>query len=194
MTSAPPPAAQQPPINTRQAPRRTLRFRSLDDLEAELDRIEQAHAAGALRATGNWTPGQILQHLAIFWAAGIDGFPAEMKPPALLVVAAKLLLKRRATSGVTTPAGFRLPRKARPHLEPPQTSFEDGMAALRAQIARTRAGESFSHPSPLFGKLTHDEWQRLQFGHCQLHLGFLHPAAEGFHSEAPRRKGEEAQN
>src|SRR5690606_35833994 len=128
----------------RQADRRTLRFGSLDDIEAELDRIEQAHAAGALRATGNWTPGQVLQHLAIFWAAAIDGFPAEMKPPLPLVLVAKLLLKRRATSGATTPAGFRLPRKARPHLEPPQTSFEDGMAAFRAQIARTRAGEPFA--------------------------------------------------
>lgn len=161
-------------VNTRKAPRRALRFAGLDDLIAELDRIQQAHDAGSLRTTGNWTAGQILGHLAAFWQAAIDGFPPEMAPPWAVRVAARLLFRRKAISGATTPAGFKPPRAARAHMEfGPETTFEAGMSSLRAQIERTRRGERFAKPSPLLGELTHDEWLRLQLGHCQLHLGFV---------------------
>jgi hypothetical protein len=56
----------------------------------------------------------------------------------------------------------------------PDTTFDAGMSQLRAQITRTRAGEPFDKPSTLFGHLTHDQWLRIQLGHCQLHLSFLH--------------------
>ena len=50
------------------------------------------------------------------------------------------------------------------------------MRDLRETIARVKEkGEEFSHPSPIFGEFTHEEWTRLQLGHCQLHLGFMHP-------------------
>ncbi|MFG0285431.1 MAG: DUF1569 domain-containing protein [Phycisphaerales bacterium JB039] len=172
MTTAP---TSSTPINTRKAARRDLKFTSLDDLAAELDRIQQAHDAGTLRATGNWIPGQILAHLATFWKCALDGFPAEMKPPLLLALIARLLFKRKAASGAAPPPGFKSPLKVRNHLEHgPGITFEESMSQFRAQIARTRAGERFDKPSPLFGQLTHDQWQRLQLGHCQLHLSFLH--------------------
>ncbi|MFI4892885.1 MAG: DUF1569 domain-containing protein, partial [Phycisphaerales bacterium JB058] len=67
-------------VNTKTAPRRELSFGSLDELGAELDRLEAAGAAGNLGHTGNWTPGEILDHLANFWTCSLDGFPPGKVP------------------------------------------------------------------------------------------------------------------
>lgn len=163
-------------VSTKHADRRELRFNSVDDLVAELDRIQAAHDAGTLTSTGNWSPGQNLQHCARVWRCGLEGFPPEMKPPAIFKFFAKLMYKKRATAGQTAPAGIRLPKVADPIMPDPQgVSFDTGMREFRAEIARTQRGERFTAVSPIFGAMTHDEWTRLQLGHCQLHLGFLKP-------------------
>ncbi len=165
-----------PMINTRKADRRELKFGSLADLSAELDRLQQAHDAGTLTTTGNWSPGQNLQHCAKVWGCGIDGFPSEMKPPVVLKWIASALFKKRAMSGKTAPAGFRLPKQAAAFLPDDHgVSFEQGMREFRTQIARVERGEKFTAVSPIFGAMTHDQWLNLQMGHCQLHLGFLKP-------------------
>ena len=33
--------------------------------------------------------------------------------------------------------------------------------------------ERFTHDSPIFGKLTHEQWITLNAGHATLHLSFL---------------------
>ena len=43
---------------------RRLRFESIDDVLAEIDRVVQADAESRLRTLGNWTPGQIMAHIA----------------------------------------------------------------------------------------------------------------------------------
>lgn len=162
-------------VNTKQAQRRDLKFNSIDDLSAELDRIQHAHDAGTLSTTGNWSPGQNLQHLAIVWKAGIDGFPPEMKPPFFIKWPARWLFKKRATAGETAPAGIKLPKQASKIIPVAQVAFDQGMHQLREQIARTTGGERFAAHSPIFGDMTHEQWTNLQLGHCQLHLGFLQP-------------------
>lgn len=161
-------------INTKKAHRRHLTFRSIDDLAAELDRIQRAHDAGALSTTGNWTPGQNLQHCARLWRFAIDGFPPEASPPAPVRWVATLLFKKRATSGATPPAGIKLPAKVPflPDMESP-ASFEQGMGELREQISRIENGERFTARSTVFGAMTHEQWLNLQLAHCTLHLGFL---------------------
>ena len=157
-------------INTKQAERREVSVRSFDELSAELDALERAHAAGTLRHTGNWTPGQVFDHCAIFMGCALDGFPGRLPWP--VRVLAKLLFKQGAVSGRTPPAGF----GTAPFLVPREgVSFEDGLAAWRTQIARVRGGERFTKPSGLFGNVTHDEWVKMQLGHASLHLSFLHP-------------------
>lgn len=160
-------------INTKQADRRDLSFATLDQLSAELDRIEAAQSTGTLRHTGNWTPGQVLRHCAVFMRCAMDGFPPG-KPPAPVKWMAILLFKKKAAAGQKPPPGFKLPKQAS-YLLPGDVSFEEGLSEMRTMLARLRAGETFSHPSPLFGKFTHDEWTRLHLGHCALHLSFLHP-------------------
>ncbi|MCA9294225.1 MAG: DUF1569 domain-containing protein [Phycisphaerales bacterium] len=162
-------------MNTKTANRRTVQFNSIADLEQELEALQSASTAGTLRTTGNWTPGQIFQHCARFWRSAIDGFPADMKPPLWMKWTAQLLLKRMAVRGSPPPPGIKLPPQAEALLPDDSVSFDEGLSELRAQLDRTKAGDQFAAVSPLFGKLTHDQWQRMQLGHCQLHLGFLHP-------------------
>lgn len=161
-------------VNTRRAERRRLHFNAIPDLISEIDRIEAAHRAGAVRTTGNWSPGQIFDHLARFWKGAIDGFPPEMKPPFALRFLARRLIKPKAVVGAATPPGIKLPRKAAAILPAADVPFEDGLASLRSQIERINSGARFTALSPLFGELTHDEWTKLQLGHSALHLGFIH--------------------
>lgn len=162
-------------VDTKKADRRGVEIESVEDLLADLDRLESAEGAGTLRTTGNWSAGQVLQHCARTWAAAIDGFPAEMRPPWWLKAGARLMFKKRAVAGETAPPGIKLPPEAAAILPEEGVTFAEGLGELRAQIGRTQGGERFNQPSPIFGKMTHEEWQKLQLGHCRLHLGFLHP-------------------
>ncbi len=161
-----------PQVNTKQAPRRLLKFASMAELSAELDRIEAAHRAGTLRTTGNWSPGQILQHVGKFMRFPIDGFPPG-KPPWLVRAIVQIVFKKKAIQGAPPPPGIKLPAGAAYLLPDDSVSFDAGMAFLREQIARIGRGERFAHASPLFGKLTHEQWTKMQLGHCAMHLGFI---------------------
>jgi len=165
-------------VDTRKAPRRTLTFASLDDISRELDRLEAAHRAGRLKATGNWTPGEIFDHLALSFRLSLDGFPAHARPPALLKWIVRTFFKKNAVAGVPPPPGIKSAKAADIFAPRPGISFDDGLSELRSQIARvTTGGERMVKPSPLFGDLTHDQWTGLHRGHTALHLGFLDPGA-----------------
>lgn len=159
-------------IDTRKAPRRTLSFHCTGCLRADLAEIESAAREGRLGQTGNWTPGEILDHVAKTWEFSIDGFPADMKSPFFVRLIARLM-KGRMTSGKTLPAGFKLPKEASAFLPQPGTTAEAGLARLRRLIDRLDSGARCDKPSPAFGPMTHDEWMRLHLAHAQLHLGFI---------------------
>ncbi len=160
-------------VNTKQSERRELKYNSIADIERDLDVLQAANTAGTIATTGNWSAGQNLEHCAKVWRAGIDGFPPEMKPPMILKMMCKVFFKKKAISGATPPAGIKLPKEAKPFLPDDDVTFEQGMADFRTQIERTKSGEKFTAVSPLFGVFTHDEWQQVQLGHTQLHLGFV---------------------
>ncbi len=158
-------------IDTKTVQRRDITLTSLADISADLDKIEAAHQAGTLKTTGNWSAGQILEHISILMECAIDGFPSQM--PAPMRWMAILLFKKKALSGEKMPAGFKLPKGAS-FLFPSETTTTDaGIARLRKALARIEAGERFTHPSPVFGKLSHDQWCTLQAGHATLHLSFI---------------------
>jgi len=159
------------PTNTKTAPRRALTLRSLDDLAAELDRIDAAIRDDAIGHTGNWTPGQIMDHCAKFVRCAIDGF--EARAPWFVRAPARLLFKRTAVGPKPIGPGFQLPRSASSMLPTEGISDAEGCDRLRTQVERLRAGEKMTHPSPLLGPLAHDEWLSLQLKHCDLHLGFI---------------------
>lgn len=161
-----------PTVNTAKAPRRELSFHCTGCLKEELGRIDAAHRAGTLRQTGNWTPGENLDHLALMWEFAFDGFPPEAKVPLPVRLIARLM-KGSMTSGKTLPAGFKIPNSASYMRPRAGCSYDDGMARLRAVLDRVDRGERMTAPSPAFGAMSHDQWMRLHLAHAQLHLGFI---------------------
>ena len=159
-------------IDTRKTDRRTLAYGSFDELAADLDRIASAHERGALRTTGNWTAGEVCDHCANFMRCALDGFPGGV--PWYLRIAG-VLLKPAMLRGTSQPAGMKIPKSA-VHLRPREgVSVEEGHGALRREVERVRGGaERMEHPSPLLGRMTHEQWVTLQLSHCALHLSFLH--------------------
>jgi hypothetical protein len=160
------------PVDTRRAPRRALSFHCAGCLKEDLAKIEAAETAGTLRVTGNWTAGEILDHVAKTIEFSIDGFPSSVRVAWPVRVIARLM-KGRVTSGRTLPAGFKLPKESAAFLPAPGTSTRDGLARMRRVLDRIDGGARCTHASPAFGAMSHDEWMRLHLGHAQLHLGFV---------------------
>lgn len=153
---------------------RKLRFETAVDLGRELDALEEAHNSGGVVSTGNWSPGENLQHVARFYKAALDGFGFMFPAPARFLF--RLLLKPIALKR-TFSGGLKIPAKARPLLQPDEgVSFEQGLADLRAQLDRINAGERMEQPSPVLGPLSHEEWTELQLRHAELHLAKIRPS------------------
>lgn len=160
-------------IDRRAAPRRELRFADFAALDAELGVIEGWVDRGEARATANWTVGQNLDHCAMFLECSLDGFPAACRVPGAVRFLARTFLKPAAIKGDRTPPGMNLPKAAAFLLPPAGVSDRAGLERLRRGVRRVLAGERMTHPSPLLGPLTHEEWSRLQLNHVALHLGFV---------------------
>lgn len=147
--------------------RRPLKFTSYDQLLAEAERL----ARGPTRPLGNWSVGQVLEHLARTMNMAIDGTP--LRVPWLVRWAIRLFFRRRLLDG-PMPAGFQLPSAAARELVPAPISADEGLAHLRAAVARL-ARQPHREPSPTLGPLTREEYDRLHFSHAALHMSFLLP-------------------
>ena len=144
--------------------RRKLHFNSLDEILADVEKLNQ----GKVRAIGNWTPGQVVKHLSVPMLWCLDG--AKVKSPWYIRMFGWMMKNRFVKNPM--PAGFALPKYIEPHLVPGPTTWEEGLAALRAAIARMKS-ENQRHPSPFLGVLTHEQWDMLHCRHSELHLSFL---------------------
>jgi hypothetical protein len=150
--------------------RRTLHFEGLDDIAADVDRLAEA---GEPRALGNWSSGQVMQHLATAMSYSIDGWPRFV--PGFVRVLLRLFWKKRFLTKPMSP-GFRLPESAT-GLVPAPITWDEGLRSIRAALARLRT-EPQRQPSSAVGPLTREEWDQLHCRHSELHLGFLLPAAK----------------
>ncbi len=160
------------PINTKSAPRRALSLSSAADVLAELDRIEAAHRAGTLNVTGNWTPGTILNHLAVWINFAFDGYPPDLRTPWIIKFIMGFRRKAMIDRVGQFSPGVRIPGLADGTLGTEPASFEQGLVAARAAWKRLQASAP-THPSPLFGPMTHQQWLNLNLAHANLHLSFL---------------------
>ena len=157
-------------VNTKQvAERREIRFESLDDLLADAEKL----ASGEVRTVGNWTLGQILEHLAQAMISSIDG--TDMKFPWLMKKIIRLFVNKDKMLNKTVPAGFKIPKKGEPQFSPsPDVSTEDGLASLRAAVQRCQTEEARAE-HPVFGELSREQWDKFQLRHAELHLSFAIP-------------------
>lgn len=159
------------PVDTgKVADRRVLRFESIDQVLAEVDRLVEAERAGRLRRLGNWTLGQTLGHLASWAEYGYTGSP--LKVPFFIKWALRLR-KRKFLYGPMR-AGVKIPGVEGGTLATDPVSLDEGLGRFRRVAERLKV-EAPTAPSPVFGSLTHEESIALNLRHAELHLGFLIP-------------------
>ena len=155
------------------AGRRQLRFATIDDLLGEIDRVMAAHRAGQLRSGGNWTPGQILGHVAAWVEYGYEGYP--MKPPPWFIrVILRWKVKKYLHHG-GMPSGVRIPGVKEGTYGTDALSPEEGADRLRRALKRLQSGEPAKYDSPAFGPMSHDDRIQLNLRHAELHLSFAVP-------------------
>ena len=156
-------------VDTRRvAGRRTVHYASL----AELLNDAETLAAGEIRTLGNWSPGQIFSHLANTMNMSIDG--AQFSVPWYVRFFAGFM-KQRMLRG-PMPTGFQLPPHAAQELVSPPVSTAEGLNKLRRAIGRQQQ-ESRRAPSPVFGVMSHEEWDQLHRIHAEMHMSFLLPTS-----------------
>ncbi len=149
-------------INTKKVEgRRSVHYRSLDELLADAERC----ANGKVQSLGNWSPGQIYEHLARSMDGSIDGFDFSMPAPARWLMS--LLMKKKFLYK-TLPAGF----KSTADFIPEETLNEVGLASLAKAIERQKNELSrVMHPG--FGNLSNEEWEAFNLRHAEMHMSFL---------------------
>lgn len=151
--------------------RRRLRFETIDDLLADVDKIVTADQAGGIRRTGNWTTGQALGHLATWLNYAYEGYP--MKVPWFI----RILLRGKKTKYLRDgmPAGVRIPRVENGTFGTEPLSTPDGAEQLRKALQRLKSGNPARFESPAWGPMAHEERVAINLRHAELHLSFLHP-------------------
>jgi hypothetical protein len=149
-----------------------LRFSSIDEVLADVDRLVEADRAGRLKRLGNWTLGQTLGHLAAWTEYGYTGSP--LKVPFFI----KWFLRLRKRSFLYDPmrAGVKIPGVAGGTLATEPIPLDEALPRWRRAMERLQT-EAPTAPNSIFGPLTHDESIALNLRHAELHLGFLLPSS-----------------
>lgn len=147
--------------------RRKLHFHSMCEILEDVESLGRSE----IRATGNWTPAQIVGHVNTLIVMSIDGF--TFRAPRVLRAAGRVLrsyfLKNGLKPGISRPPGT-------DDLVPSaELSWDEAVEHLRETIARLENGARMTQPSPIFGKLSHEQWEQLHCRHAELHFGFMHP-------------------
>jgi hypothetical protein len=146
--------------------RRRLHYDSLDEVVADAERAVAANSA----TSGNWSLGQIIEHLATAHDKMIDGFGFTAPWP--LQTVGHLFFKKRILKKGLTP-GFKLSPKATAILVPGDTT--DPAAALEhlRQSTQRLKTEQKRSPHPFLGAMTVDECTQMCLRHAELHMGFV---------------------
>ena len=149
-----------------QSERRTLHYETLNDL------VEDAEKMAALkhRTVGNWTFGQILEHMAIAMNGSIDGFPFKGSWIARTFVAP--FIKNSLLTKPMKP-GIKLPKAVvDAYIPSPETDATEALANVKSAVARL-ATDKPTAKHPFLGDLAIEEWMSLHIRHAELHMSFV---------------------
>ena len=156
-------------MSTQTSPR-TLKMSTLDDLRAETARIKEADAAGCAAATKGWTPAQTVWHVASFIRGSLDGCPFKMPLPMRLMGKGMRLMGLDRMLNRPIPPGFKIPPQASMFNPSADVTMDQACELMNTCLDRIDHGEKMTHPSPLLGKLTHEQWTKMHLRHAELHL------------------------
>lgn len=151
---------------------RSLSFESLDDLLADV----HALPAEGLTASGNWTPAGNVDHVAKFLRGSVEGFP-EGRPPLAMRVMVRLMVKllgRRLFLKKLKPGQFKLPAALDWALPEDGVTWAQAVQRLEDAVASAKR-HGMTHPSPIAGKLSEEQWLMLHCRHAEMHFGLIHP-------------------
>jgi hypothetical protein len=148
------------------AARRPLAFASLGEVMSDVECLLAGHTT-----VGNWSLGQICDHLAGAVSISVDGVP--MKAPWLVRRTVGPWIFRRILRKGRFPSGIKLPQKYAPR---PGTGARAWAEALRAALARFAAHPGPLAEHPLAGPIPRGDWERFHCVHCAHHLSFALPA------------------
>lgn len=144
---------------------RRLDLRTFDELQTEVSRLSKH----PYRRVGHWSLGQNCHHLAKMFNQSIDGFDVQL--PRFIRLFSRWmknwLLKRRSI-----PRGIKAPKSFLPD---DQINDVEGVLELMTAIRRYRDHNGPLQPSPVFGRLSREEWDQLHLIHASHHLGFILP-------------------
>ena len=146
----------------RMAERRELTFAHLDDVLAEVERLLARH-----ETVGQWSLGQICNHLAIGVRLSIEVPPDPSVPPVPEAIRQRFFRAGRFPDGRQVPHPLLLPA--------PGLDARTEANALRAALARFAASDGPFSIHPRLGTLSKDEWDLFHRMHCAHHLGFAVP-------------------
>jgi hypothetical protein len=150
--------------------RRILRFNTIDDVLADVERLVEAERRGTLVRLGNWSLGQTLGHLATWVNFSFTGAPT--RPPMWVKLLLRMMKKKFLHGSMRS--GVRIPGIEGGTLGTEPMSLDEGLQAYRGALERLRR-EVPQKPNVIFGPLAHDEWIALNLRHAELHLSFMRP-------------------
>jgi hypothetical protein len=149
---------------TERQPRRTPRFETFDEILADV----RALAERPTRQIGNWSLGQVCQHLGLAMEFSTRA-ERPFRVPLKLRILGRLARRRVLRDGL--PRGFKLPADGQA-LVPEPVSVEDGLATLeRGMAALAATGRRVPHP--VLGSMNAAQWHQFHLRHAELHLGHI---------------------
>jgi hypothetical protein len=150
------------------ANRRKVHYNSLQDLLEDAEQL----CRGEVRALGNRSFVQILQHLAFAMNGSIDGSSLQIPWPIRKV---GRLMRQRILAGGLTP-GFKLsPANDARAWSEIDIGVPAALEGMRQSIHRLQS-ETMRCPHPVMGELTVKEWNTFHLRHAELHMSFVVPA------------------
>ena len=145
--------------------RRPLTFASLDRVMPDVDQLLAGHLT-----VGNWTLGQICNHLMRSLTWTVEGYP-KLAPWLIRKTVGPLLLKRILRTS-RFPDGIKLPQQ---YLPRPDLDERAEAEALRAALWHFAAHSGPLSDHPLAGQIARADWERFHCIHCARHLSFVLP-------------------
>jgi len=152
-------------MSSQTANRRKRSYASLNEMVDDATRLTAAEAP----TTGNWSKGQIFEHLARLIDFSLDGFPFKISWP-IRIIGIYYFKPRIFKHGMSP--GFKLKGATKQALAPDPLEDQAALEHLQKSVQRLET-ETQRCASPVFGELTCDEWNLTHRRHAELHMSFI---------------------
>ena len=159
-------------VNTKSVKgRRQVRYENYDELLADAESLVANEST--VNRIGNWSIGQVLQHLAKSLNVSIDG--SSLRAPLPLRIILTLFMKKKLIYQAM-PSGFAIPKSGTATFSPDDhVTAGAALEELRKAIARVKSDKTRANHG-IFGTLSTDEWDNFSRRHAELHMSFLVPS------------------